>query len=157
MGLSPAAHAGYRAPVTRDEGVVVAAADVEVVRRLYTAINDQDMSAAASCFAPDARWTLPGRSPIAGTHVGWEQIYERFLAKLAPLSGGTFRVELLDVAVGERYVVAVQHATAALDGRTLDITACQLVDIVDGRIARVRGHYSDQEALDSFWAAPEPH
>lgn len=130
----------------------VAADDFEVVRRLYGAFNDRDMAAAAACFMPDARWTVPGRSPIAGTHEGWEQIYDRFLAKLSPLSGGTFRVELLDVTVGERYVVAVQHATAALDGRTLDVTACQLMEITDGRIARVRGHYSDQEALDSFWA-----
>ena len=132
----------------------MSANDVEVVRRLYAAINDQDLGAAAACFTPDARWTLPGRSPIAGTHVGWEQIHDRFLAKLSPLSGGTFRVELLDVAVGERFVIAVQHATAALNGRALDVTACQLMEVVDGRIARVRGHYSDQEALDSFWAAP---
>jgi ketosteroid isomerase-like protein len=132
----------------------VGADDVEVVRRLYAAVNDRDMAAAAACCTPDARWTLPGRSPIAGTHVGWDQIYDRFLAKLAPLSGGTFRAELLDVTLGERFVVAVQHATAALDGRILDVTGCQLMEISGGRISRVRGHYSDQEALDSFWRAP---
>jgi ketosteroid isomerase-like protein len=60
---------------------------------------------------------------------------------------------VLDVTVGERYVVAVQHATAALNGRILDVTGCQLMEITDGRIARVRGHYSDQEALDSVWGA----
>ena len=48
----------------------------------------------------------------------------------------------------------MQHATAALNGRILDVTGCQLMEITDGRIARVRGHYSDQEALDSFWGAP---
>jgi hypothetical protein len=53
----------------------VGADDVEVVRQLYAAVNDRDMAAAAACFTPDARWTLPGRSPIAGTHVGWDQIY----------------------------------------------------------------------------------
>jgi uncharacterized protein len=57
------------------------------------------------------------------------------------------------VTVGERYVVAVQHATGALNGRTLDVTGCQLMEITDGRIARVRGHF-DQEELDSFWGAP---
>lgn len=128
-------------------------ADVDVVRRFYAAVNEQNLAAAADCFTPDARWTLPGRSPISGTHVGWEQILTRFLAKLGPMSGGTFRAELLDVAVGQRFVVAVQHATAHLDGRVLDVTGCQLVEIADGRISRVRGHYSDQEALDAFWRA----
>jgi hypothetical protein len=48
----------------------------------------------------------------------------------------------------------VQRTTAAFDGRTLDVTGCQLMEITDGRTSRVRGHYSDQEALDSFWRAP---
>lgn len=127
--------------------------DVDVVRRLYSAVNERDLEAAAGCFAPDAEWVLPGDRPISGTHVGWAAIFGDFLAKLGPLSGGTFRAELLDVAVGERYVVAVQHATAELAGRSLDITGCQLMEIRDGRITRVRGHYSDQGALDRFWQA----
>ena len=132
----------------------VGADDVALVRRFYAAVNARDMAAAQACLTPDARWTLPGRSPIAGTHVGWAQIRDGFLARLGPLSGGTLRVELLDVTVGERYVVAVQHATASVDGRSLDITGCQLMEVTDGRISRVRGHYSDQEALDAFWGAP---
>jgi uncharacterized protein len=39
------------------------------------------------------------------------------------------------------------------EGRTLDVTGCQLMEIIDGRISQVRGHYSDQEALDAFWRA----
>jgi ketosteroid isomerase-like protein len=68
----------------------VGADDVEVVRRLYAAVNGRDTAAAAACLTPDARWTLPGRSPIAGTHVGWEQIYDRFLAKLVTAVGRHF-------------------------------------------------------------------
>jgi hypothetical protein len=62
------------------------------------------------------------------------------------------RVELVDVALGSEYVVAVQHATAERGARRLDVTGCQLMRIVDGRIAEVRGHYSDQDAFDRFWA-----
>jgi ketosteroid isomerase-like protein len=74
-----------------------------------------------------------------------------FLAKLGPLSGHTFRAELIDVAVGQEFIVAVQHATAAYQGRHLDITGCQLIRVAEGRITEVRGHYSDQQALDAFW------
>ena len=124
---------------------------VDVVRRLYAAIADGDLDAAAMCFAEDAVWVLPGTSSIAGTHRGWAAIRDGFLAKLGPLSGGTFRVELLDVCGGDTYVVAVQHATAAHDGQNLDITACQLMRIEGGQIVEVRGHYSDEAALDAFW------
>lgn len=61
-------------------------------------------------------------------------------------------VVLTDVAVGEEYVVAIQHATAAHAGKVLDLTGCQLIRIEDGKIAEVRGHYSDQYALDDFWS-----
>ena len=124
---------------------------VDVVRRLYAAIADRDLDAAATCFAEDVVWVLPGTSSIAGTHRGWAAIRDNFLAKLGPLSGGTFRARLLDVCRGDTYVVAVQHATAEHGGRNLDITACQLMRIEGGRIVEVRGHYSDQVALDAFW------
>jgi ketosteroid isomerase-like protein len=125
--------------------------DGDVVRRLYQAIADRDFAAAESCFAEDVVWHLPGDSPIAGDHHGWQQIRENFMAKLGPLSGGTFRAELVDVAMGEQFVVAVQHATASYGGKALDITACQLMTVRNGLIHEVRGHYSDQEALDAFW------
>jgi uncharacterized protein (TIGR02246 family) len=124
----------------------------DVVKRMYAAINAGDVAAAAACFAPDAVWILPGRGPMAGAHRGVQAIHENFFARLGPLSGGTFRAELLDVAEGERYVVAVQRATAEHGGRRLDVTGCQLMTIEDGRITEVRGHYSDQEALDAFWS-----
>ena len=121
------------------------------MRSFYQAVADVDFHSAERCFAPDALWHLPGASPIAGDHRGWAQIRDDFLAKLGPLSGGTFRAELLDVTVGDIYVVAVQRATASRGDHTLDITGCQLIRVSDGVIHSVRGHYSDQTALDAFW------
>jgi ketosteroid isomerase-like protein len=125
-----------------------------VVRRLYQAWAEGDLDGAGECFAPDAVWRVPGRSAIAGCHRGWDGIRD-FFGTLSRLSGGTFRADLVDVAVGERHVVAVQHATAEREGRRLDVTACQLMTLEGGRITRVHAHYGDQEALDAFWSAPE--
>ncbi|HZT06905.1 MAG TPA: nuclear transport factor 2 family protein [Chloroflexota bacterium] len=127
-------------------------AEAAVVRRFYESFAARDFDAVRNCFAPDALWHLPGKSAIAGDHVGWDQIFHDFLAKIGPLSGGTFKAELMDIAVGTTYVVAIQHATASHNGKVLDITGCQLMTVKDGMITEVRGHYSDQEALDSFWA-----
>ena len=131
--------------------MTVMSADAETVQRFYAAVAARDFATMESCFAPDAVWHMPGKSPIAGDHHGWPAIRDGFLAKLGPLSGQTFRAELLDVAVGQDFVVAVQHATAAYQGRRLDVTGCQLMRLEEGRIAEVRGHYSDQHALDAFW------
>ena len=125
----------------------------DTVRRFYAAVAARDLAAAKSCFAPDAVWHLPGHSPIAGHHQGWPAIRDDFLAKLGPLSGNTFRAELLDVAEGTRYVVAVQRATGEHQGHRLDVTGCQLMQVADGLITVVQGHYSDQDMLDAFWVS----
>jgi ketosteroid isomerase-like protein len=130
--------------------MTVTSADAETVRRLYAAMSAGDFATVESCLAPDGVWHLPGKSAIAGDHRGWPAVREVFV-KLAVLSGQTFRTELLDVTVGQDFVVAVQRATAAYQGRHLDVTGCQLMRLEGGRVAEVRGHYSDQYALDAFW------
>lgn len=126
-------------------------ADVAVVRRLYAALAAGDLAAAGECFREDAIWHLPGTSRIAGTHRGWPAIRDEFLAKLGPLSGGTFRAQVFDVAVGAEYIVAIGSGTAEHAGRRLDVTVCQLMRVQDGKILEVRGHYSDPAALDAFF------
>jgi len=96
-------------------------------------------------------WHLPGTSRIAGTHRGWPAIRDDFLSKLRSLSGGTFRAEVLDLAVGAKYIVVVGKGLAQHAGRRLDVTVCQLMRVQEGKIVEVRGHYSDQAALDAFF------
>ena len=122
-----------------------------LIRRFYTAFAQGDLATAKDCFAEDAVWRLPGRSPIAGEHRGWEGI-RAFFGKLRDLSGGTFRAQLTDVLASNQRGVALQHAIGSRGDKRLDVTACQLMEIRDGKIAEVRGHYSDQYALDDFWS-----
>jgi ketosteroid isomerase-like protein len=125
--------------------------NAKVVRRLYDTFARGDMETAKSCFVRDAVWHLPGRSPIAGDHQGVDAII-RFFGKLKELSGGTFKAELTDVVANDRYAVALQHATGTRGTKRLDVTACQVMRIQDGKILEVRGYYSDQYALDDFWS-----
>lgn len=135
--------------------MTITATDVEVVQRLYAAVAAGDIAIAESCLAPDAVWHIPGKSALAGDHRGWPAIRDNFFAKLGPLSGHTLRIELLDITVGQDFIVAVQHVTAAYQGRHLDVTGCQLMRVDQGHIAEVRGHYSDQYALDAFFSGPD--
>jgi ketosteroid isomerase-like protein len=131
------------------------AEDVAVVRRLYAAVAAGDLAAVRTCFHEDAVWHLPGTNPLSGTHRGWSTIRDNLLAKQGPLSGGTFRAQLLDLAVGTEYIVAIVHATAARAGQRLDQTVCQLMRVQKGKIVEVHGHYADEAALNAFWG-PAP-
>ena len=55
------------------------------------------------------------------------------------------------MAVGAEYIVSIGSGTAEHAGRRLNVTVCQLMRIQDGKIVEVRGHYSDEAALDGFW------
>ena len=127
------------------------AEDVAAVRRLYAAVAAGDLASVGKCFDEDAVWHLPGTNTLSGTHRGWSAIRDNLLAKQGPLSGGTFRAQLLDLAVGDQYIVAIVHATAERAGYQLDQTVCQLMRVRKGKIVEVRGHYADDAALNAFW------
>lgn len=123
----------------------------DVVVRVHAAIADYDFESARMCLWDDAVWEYPGNGPFGGRHVGWEAIRDDLLALRWLLSGGTYRAELLDVATGDEYVVAVLHTTAEYKGCRLDVTHCQVMRVVDGRIREIRSHVSDMAAVDAFW------
>ena len=129
------------------------AEDVAVVRRLYAAVAAGDLAEVGECFDEDAVWHLPGTNALSGTHRGWPAIRDDLLAKQGPLSGGTFRPQLLDLAVGDQYIVAIVHASAERPGYRLDQTVCQLMRVHSGKIVEVRGHYADEAELNAFWGA----
>jgi uncharacterized protein len=128
---------------------------VAVVRRLYAAVVARDLAAVGECFDEDAVWHLPGTNALSGAHRGWSAIRDDLLARQGPISGGTFRAQLLDLAVGDQFIVAIVHATAERAGHRLDQTVCQLMRVQKGKIVEVRGHYSDEAALNAFWG-PAP-
>jgi ketosteroid isomerase-like protein len=127
--------------------------EADVLRGAYAALGERDLDTLQGLFTWDAVWVIPGSSAISGAHTGWPAIRDEFVALLGPLSGGTFHAELLDVAVGEQYLVAVQRATAEFRGRTLNVTSCQLVRMAHGLIREVSGLYSAEgvEAINAFW------
>jgi uncharacterized protein len=129
----------------------VPASDVDVVRRAYAALAAGDMKELERCFARDAVWHEPGSNIYSGDRVGWPEIRDELLALLGPLSGGAFRAELVDVTVGDQYVVAVQRTKGEHNGRTLDSTSCQVGRVVRGRIQEVWATHANQAEVNAFW------
>jgi uncharacterized protein len=124
-----------------------------VVRRLYAAFAARDFPTLRGLFAEDAVWHIPGRSPIAGDYQGPASIIQDFLQRVVSESGGTLQATPIDLLANDHHVVGLQHSTGQRQGKTLDITVCQVFRVQDGRIAEVTTHYSDLYALDAFWSA----
>ena len=129
----------------------ISAADVHVVRQVYAAFATGDVEELEQCFARDAVWHEPGSNIYSGDRMGWPEIRDEVLALLGPLSRGAFRAELVDIAVGQEYVVAVHRGQGEHNGRTLDSLSFQVLRVVQGRIQEVWSNYANQAEVDAFW------
>ena len=125
--------------------------EAEVIRRAYAALATGDMDDLQQCFAHDAVWHEPGQNIYSGDRVGWPEIRDEFFALLGPLSRGAFRAELMDIAIGQQYVVAIHRSRGENNGRTLDTTVFEVVRIARGRIQEVWASYANQAEVDAFW------
>ena len=130
----------------------ISAADVDVVRRVYAAFATGDLEELEQCFARDAVWHEPGNNIYSGDRMGWPEIRDEVFALLGPLSRGAFRAELVDIAVGQEYVLAVHQGQGEHNGRILDSLSFQVVRVVRGRIQEVWSNYANQAEVDAFWS-----
>ena len=126
--------------------------NAEIVRRGYAAFNAADIDTLTQIFDENSSWHTPGRSPIAGDHVGREAVFEQF-GRYGGETGGTFRATLQYVlADDEGRVVGVHHNSAERNGKTLDTGCCIVFEIRDGRITDGREHFFDLNNWDEFWS-----
>ena len=120
-----------------------------LARTLVDDFTRGDHAAVGTHFADTATWDLPGRSRIAGQYKGRDEILG-FLAKSYELSGGTLRLELIDILGSVRGAVQVQYVRANQNGRVLDCVEVLAHEIVDGQIVHTF-HRPDQYAIDAFF------
>lgn len=123
-----------------------------LVERGYAAFNAGDMETLAELFGENASWHTPGRSPIAGDHVGREAAFAQF-GRYGGETGGTFQAELRYVlADNDGRVVGVHHNSAERNGKRLDVDCCLVFQIEDGRVTDGREYFYDLNAWDEFWS-----
>lgn len=128
-----------------------AAANAELVRRIFDAFARREGLALRRLFADDAVWTVPGNGVMAGTYRGREEIF-RFLARLPKETDGTYGSELVDVLASETRAAALYTARGSRQGRTLELDQLLLFRIEDCLVQHVLALPSDPDAFEEFWA-----
>jgi uncharacterized protein len=126
-----------------------------VIERLHVAqaslYTDGDPSAVRAVLSPDIAWHVPGRSPIAGSYRGLDEVIEYMLARRR-LADGTFRMHRLDVLTGAGTTVAVlTDGTATIAGVERSWSTVGLYRVEEGRIAECRLLPLDQAEFDDIW------
>jgi len=111
-----------------------------------------DLEGFLSLWDDDGVWTNAGHSKISGPRRGHQEIGD-VARTVFEVSGGTFAARPRDlVAVGDDSVLGFFHMTAERDGMTLDQNALQRMVVRDGKIVSLDNMFSDEAAMDAFFA-----
>lgn len=136
------------------------AAAVDLLDRLHAAQNEFYGGGSAApleaLLAPGIVWTVPGRSAIAGTYRGREEVFAYF-ARRRDLAAGTFRMHRRDVLAGEGdRIAALTDGTATIGGAEHRWSTVGLYEIAGGHVAACWLLALDQQAFDAIWSAAAP-
>jgi ketosteroid isomerase-like protein len=118
--------------------------NVEVVRGLFTALDNQDWEAALGLFDPEVEW-----SPTEGTFHGPEGVVSSLAEWLEPWEEHHIAAEEFMEAGGK--VVAVIHLTGrgAGSGMEIDQRFFQVYAVGNGKIIRMVEFVRRAEALEA--------
>lgn len=123
-----------------------------IIRGLYDAFQSGDMAAVDRLLADDVTWHAPGTAQHAGVRRGKAELYAS-MGRLAELTSGTLRSEVVDVLANDRRAVVIQRTRAQRDDRPeLDDRELIEYELRDGRVTEVREHPGDLHAMDRFFA-----
>jgi ketosteroid isomerase-like protein len=128
----------------------VTEADIDVVRRLYSALLNRDVEFLARAFA-HASYHVPGNNLVAGTYKGTEAILGLFALTNAE-TNGTISFTLHDIVVGENHVCVLDRVRGTRKGRTIDQSRVLITHIENGVTTDVWVVVEDEYEFDEFWA-----
>jgi ketosteroid isomerase-like protein len=121
-----------------------------LVRRTYEDFETGDLELLGVVMAHEVVWHEPGRSDLAGDYRGPNEVLG-FLRELKARTGGTFKIEVLDVLSEPGRAVVFQRETAMKHEKVLDLIAAVDFEIHNGKITEVTVYQNDAYAFDEFW------
>ena len=121
--------------------------------RMIRAFNENDLGAVQALLHEAVVYTIPGRSPIAGTALGVAQHLAQ-LQKARALSNNTLRLDPTDVVASAERLFVYGRITAQRGERRLDSEHLVVFRFESGRIVEGRTVPIDLYEFDAFWAEP---
>jgi len=124
--------------------------NVKLIERYYEAYGRGDTEyMRENVFAPDIKWTIPGRHPLAKVYNGVDEVVGFF----EKLKEGNFKAQTLFLEANDEYVVDMHRGWGNAKGQKIDILWCLVYRIKGGKIVEARNFPGDQHKADKFFNA----
>lgn len=122
-----------------------------LIANLYQAFIDEDPEPVLAAFTEDSVWTESGNTERSGVFRGVTEIAQHAL-DCKKLTDNTMGTEVLDILVGERYVVVVERSLALRNGTSLNMLCNTVCEMAGSVIAHVHVLPYDPDAWNAFWS-----
>ena len=125
--------------------------NVERMEAFLDAYAARDADRIGAALAEEAVWHVGGTHSLSGNYRGRAEILDYF-AKVSAATGGTLRLDPIELLANDERGAAFLSVTADRSGRRLDVTMAEAFQFDDdGRIREFWAHASDQDAVNRFW------
>jgi ketosteroid isomerase-like protein len=123
---------------------------MKLVRQGYEAFNAGDLEGIRALMAPDVAEHVPGTSPLAGTYKGVDAVLD-YYGRLAELTDGTYRADLVEVqGDGRGHVIAIHQQSAVRNGVKHVSRGSLLFTFAGDKVRDVLELYGDLPGFDAF-------
>jgi ketosteroid isomerase-like protein len=130
----------------------MAAAKVVVVQRLIDAIQRADLAALGEVLSDDVVYHFPGRSAVAGTYRGRDEVVGLF-PKFRQLLDDAPRMSGHDIVASEAHVVELVTLSAERGGQPHEWHAVRIYHVAEDDITEIWLMIEDIYAFDAWLEA----
>jgi ketosteroid isomerase-like protein len=123
----------------------------ELLRKAYRSIGEGDVPAALALYDDGIVFHVPGTSLLSGDHAGKAAVGVT-MRKFQELSGGTFKLQPVQIVANEEYGFVLAQASAGRNGKTISEEPMQLWRFEDGEPVEIWLYPRDQQAFNEFWS-----
>ncbi|MFE0425746.1 nuclear transport factor 2 family protein [Streptomyces sp. NPDC058953] len=127
-----------------------------VVLAYLKAIGEKDPQAIAAALHEDAEFRIPGDHPLAGTWVGLDEIFNKFMLPLTELFSPEvpYTVETLRLlSEGDTVVLDCVARSASRGGVPYEADIVSVYTVHEGRIASMREYFDTQYFVRTLFPA----
>lgn len=124
---------------------------IELLRKAYENIAKGDVPGALALYDDSIVFHVPGTNQLAGDHTGKAAVGAT-MRKFKELSGGTFKLQPVQIVANDGYGFVLAQASAGRNGKTIAEQPVQLWRFEDGEPVEVWLYPRDQRAFDEFWS-----
>ena len=124
----------------------------EVTRRFFEALDSVDVETLFALMHPDIVWDVPGRSPIAGRHVGLDAV-GAMMVRISEMSEGTSKTKVREIFVNDDGAVALVDVDQAPPGdEPWHGDDAWLIRTDGSQVTFVREHWFETRGFDELGA-----